>query len=370
VKPVRLLWLIDSLNVGGAETLAVPFARRLDRTRYELVVCCLATIGGNPIEQELRALGTEVVNLEAQSLRDRAAFRRLATLVRARQIDLVHAHLTYAAIWAALLTRSTGIPSIVTLHVAPSATRALQASWKGRLMTTLRDRVMRFVLKRWATRVVSVSDALGGEYRELNPTTVHNGIELDRFARDKREARADLEREFDLPSGLPVVVTLCVLRPAKGIEVLLEAVRSIDDATFLIIGDGPMREAWTRLADDLGISERIRWAGYRRDVDRLLAACDLFVHPTLDDAFPTVLLEALAAGLPIVASRVGGVPEIVTENVTGRLVPPGDARALASAIRDVLADPPRGAAEAAQRFSTEAWIGRLDVLYRAALHGR
>ncbi len=357
---MRLLWLIDSLTMGGAESLVVPFARR---SPYELTVCCLTTIAGNPIEQELRAIGVDVFNLGAHNLRDRAAFRRLVNYVRERKIDLVHAHLTYAAIWSALLSRKTKIPSIATLHVAPSATRALQTSRRHRLMTNLRDRVMRFVLRRWSSRVVTVSDALGRVYRELDPVTVHNGIELERFAHEP-VAKND-------PAEPPTVVTVSVLRPAKGIEVLIEAARSVVGARFLIIGDGPMRAEWTELAARLGVGDRIRWAGHRRDVDALLAGCDLFVHPSLDDAFPTVLLEAMAAGLPVVASDVGGIPEIVEDGVTGRLVPPGDAGQLAAAINELLAHPTSmgdaGRARAQREFTTEAWIARLDRVYREVL---
>jgi glycosyltransferase involved in cell wall biosynthesis len=356
MRPIRLLWLIDSLTVGGAESLMVPFARRLDRSRYTLFVCCLTSIAGNAIEPELRAAGVDVVNLGARNLRDLSAFRRLVRFVREHEIDLVHAHLTYAAIWSAALTRVTRVPSVASLHVAPSATLALNASRRHRILSGLRDRVMRFVLRRWSTRVITVSDALGNLYRDLRPVTVHNGIELDRFARPREPH-----------GGPPVVVTVSVLRPAKGIEVLLEAAKRVENATFLIIGDGPMRAEWTALAARLGVADRIRWAGHRRDVDQLLAGCDLFVHPSLDDAFPTVLLEALAAGLPIVASRVGGIPEIVDDGVTGTLVAPGDAEALANAIREELAHPRTISAEAARRFSTEAWIERLERVYEQAL---
>jgi glycosyltransferase involved in cell wall biosynthesis len=127
-------------------------------------------------------------------------------------------------------------------------------------------------------------------------------------------------------------------------------------------------------AERLGISTRVHWAGYRRDVASFLAGCDVFAHPSLDDAFPTVLLESLAAGVPIVASRVGGIPEIVQEGQTGRLVPAGDAEALATAIHQVLTDHShtdamRSAARAtaAQRFSTEAWVTRLSRIYDEVL---
>lgn len=375
----RLLWLIDSLTVGGAESLILPFARKLDRSRYALTVCCLSTVAGNAIEPQLREEGVTVVNLGARNLRDRAAFRRLVDLVQREKFDLVHAHLPYASIWSAVLSRNTGVPSIASLHVAPSATRELFNTLRHRVMTEVRDRLMRFVMKRWSSRVVSVSDALRRIYLErggLDPAkmrVVHNGIELDRFRRDRTITRAFVEREFHLPSDARIAVTVAVLRPKKGIEVLLDAATRVPDAHFLIVGDGPKRQEWEALARELGIAERIRWAGYRRDVDAILAGCDLFVHPSLDDAFPTVLLEAMAAGLPVVATRVGGIPEIVNE-FTGRLVPAGDATELGSAIAVLLGDDVARkrmsvAAErtATEKFSTEAWIARLDAVYREVL---
>ncbi|HEU4888840.1 MAG TPA: glycosyltransferase family 4 protein, partial [Thermoanaerobaculia bacterium] len=367
----RLLWLIDSLHMGGAESLVMPFAKNLDRERYELFVCSLGTIGSNALEPELRAAGIPTTNLGARNLRDAAAFRRLRDFVKEQRIDLVHAHLTYSAIWSAWLSRQTGIPSIASLHVAPSATREQNKTLRYRVLTDVRDRLMRFALDRWSSAVIMVSDALrqtylaGGGLRAEKLRVVHNGIEVERFHRDRAETREQLLRELDLPPDARIAVTVAVLRPGKGIEVLLEAVRLLPDLHFVIVGDGSMREKW-----QTGSPANVHWTGFRRDVDAILAGCDLFVHPSLDDAFPTVLLEAMAAGLPVVASRVGGIPEIVDDGVTGRLVPPGDAPQLASAIRDVMGNRTMGDTAltiARQRFSTEAWIERLTRVYAEVL---
>ena len=374
--PLRLLWLIDSLTVGGAEALVVPFARRLDRQRFQLIVCALSTIAGNPIEQRLRDEGIAVVNLGARSLRDVGAFRRLERLVRAERIDLVHAHLTYSAIWSALLSRRTGIPSVASLHVAPAASRAVQATRRQKVLTTIRDLLMRFAVSRWSSRVIMVSDALRDLYlaeggiRPSKIRVVRNGIEVERFEHDPAETRNRLLDEFGLLPGVPVVATVSVLREGKGIDVLLDAARQVTEASFLIVGDGPKAEEWRQLAARNGVAARVRWAGHRDDVDALLAGCDLFAHPTFSDAFPTVLLEAMAAGLPVVASKVGCIPEIVEHEITGVLVPPGDAGRLAGALADLLAQRgrardmgERGRSVARQQFSIEAWIGRLTDVY-------
>ena len=373
-RPMRLLWLFDALGAGGAETLAVTFARTVNRAEFDLVVASLSGATGVNAER-LRADGVPVIDLGARNLRDRAAFQRLIELIQKERIDLVHAHLTYSSIWSAWATRRTGVPSLASLHVAPSATRALRDSLRHRVSVNIRDRLMIAAMNRWSSGVIAVSGALRDEYVARGLTAakvrvVHNGVELERFGRPYDESRARLVEELGIDAQAPVVATVSVLRPAKGIEILLEAVRAVPGATFVIIGDGPKREEWASLAALLGISERVRWAGYRTDVGALLAGCDLFVHPSFDDAFPTVLLEAMAAGLPIVATRVGGIPEIVAEHATGELVPPGDVEALASAIRVLLADRPRMKRMQQQarlnvnQFSTRAWLDRLTTVYR------
>lgn len=374
MKKTKLLWLIDSLNVGGAETLAISFVRRYDREKFELTIAYLQSIAGSAIQQQLEDAGIRLVPLHARNLRDVSAFRRLLRFLREEKIDVVHAHLTYSATWASLASRLTGIPSIATLHVAPPS---------GRDRRALRDRLMRFVVNRWATLVVMVSDALKNDYvaagglSAKKMRTVHNGIELQRFERDRAECRARLGRELQIPEASLVVVTVSVLREGKGIEVLLDAATRVPEARFLIVGDGAKRDEWKQLATRLGVAGRVHWAGHRSDVDALLAGCDLFVHPSLADALPTVLMEAMAARLPVVASNVGGIPEIVEVEATGRLVPPGDPARLAAEITDLLRDPVRrdrmGAharVVAEKRFSTDSWIARLERVYEEAMQER
>jgi glycosyltransferase involved in cell wall biosynthesis len=371
----NLLWLIDSLNMGGAESLVIPFVRHFPRERYALHVCCLASINDNPVEKEVLDERIPFTNLQARNLRDAAAFRRLLALVRRERIELIHAHLTYASIWASAAARLSSSAAVATLHVAPPAATDGSA---------LRDWLMRRMLDRWAARVIAVSADLRHSYldrggiAEKKLVTVHNGIELEPFRRPRGSARRLLSDEFGIPLQSPVAVAVSVLRAGKGIEVLLEAAGSVlrrhPEAFILIVGDGPMAAEWQALSRAVEGGDRIRWAGFRRDVNEILAGCDLFVHPTLADAFPTVLLEAMAAGLPVVASRVGGVPEIVVDGETGRLVPAADARSLSAAINALLADRQRreqmsrtAVAIVSRHFSTQAWIERLSSLYAEVL---
>lgn len=375
-EPVRLLWLIDSLTLGGAESLVGPFARALDPRRFRLQVAFLKRIAGNPFEEHVRAQGVACLGLEARNLRDLGALRRLVRLVRAGSIDLIHAHLTYAAIFGLLAGRITGRPCLVTLHTAPPNPR-----WSR---SYLRERLLCALIGRWGNGAVAVSDWVREAYAPYlgaaKLTVVHNGVELEAFA-VAEGAREATRAALGLAPGTRAVLTVSVLREGKGLDVLLRAATAVatqvPEAVFLVAGDGPLRPALEAAARSAGLAERVRWLGFRRDVPQLLAAADLFLLPSLEDAFPTALLEAMAAGRAVVATRAGGIPEIVEHGRTGRLVAPADAPALALAVAELLLRGEERAAmgEAGRRrvrrdFSTTAWRERLTALYEAVLAAR
>lgn len=378
VRPIRLLWLIDSLTLGGAESLAAAFAAACDPRRVDVQVCFLKRIGDNPFEHALRARGVRCTCLEARNLRDVRAFRRLVRLVRDERIDLVHAHLTSAAIWGTLASRLTGRPCVATLHVLPLEGGA----WTR---PGLRERLMNFLLRRWCAAVIAVSGAVRDAYARaghVDPAmivVVPNGIDGEAFAPDSRR-RSAARRELGLAPGTMAVLTVSVLREGKGLDVLLEAAPAViaasPDTVFLVAGDGPSSDALRAQSGELGLAERVRWLGFRSDVGNLLAAADLFVHPSLRDALPTALLEAMAAGVAVVATRTGGIPEIVDDPRLGCLVPPSDPGSLAHAITGLLRRPEERAAMGAaarehvrSRFATRAWVERLEDVYIRALAG-
>jgi glycosyltransferase involved in cell wall biosynthesis len=266
---------------------------------------------------------------------------------------------------------------VVTLHTRPPAAPAW--SREG-----LRRRLLIAAAGRWAARVVAVSGAVRDAWTAagLSPervVVVPNGVDLaeGRAAPGAAERRA-VRRELGVAEGTPLVATVSVLRPGKGLEVLVAAAPAVlaahPRARFAVVGDGPARPELEARTAAGGVGEALAWTGFRRDVPALLAAADLFVLPSLDDAFPTAILEAMAAGLPVVATRAGGIPEIVDDGATGLLVPPGDAAALARAVSALLADPAArralgeaGRRRAGERFSTAAWLGRLQRVYGEAL---
>lgn len=375
---MRLLWLIDSLTLGGAESLTASFAGEARRRGWELTVAFLKRLGDNAYEDAVRRTGVPVVHLEAKNLRDFRAYLRLRRLLRSEGFDVVHAHLAYASIWGACAASGAGVPLVATLHAAPERVGAL--SREG-----LRQKLLVALLARRAARVVAVSEALARTWIDRglpaeSIEVIHNGIDLSDFAPASRD-RDDLRRELDLPLNAPVLTTVTALRPGKGLEDLLDAfarlLRERPQAVLVVAGDGPLGESLELEARELGLGDSVRWLGLRRDVPRILAASDVFVLPSRWDAFPTAVLEAMAAGVPVVATRTGGIPEMVESPVHGLLTPPGDVSALEQAVSKLLALDPadrtdfgrRGRRRVAESFSLEAWGDRLETLYRRVGRG-
>ncbi len=164
---------------------------------------------------------------------------------------------------------------------------------------------------------------------------VHNGIRLARFS---RQTDPELRRELTQGSGRPIVLTPARLHSQKGHIYLLQAAALVPDALFVLAGEGPERRSLEDVAKGLGLETRVRFLGQREDIPDLLACCDVFVLPSLYEGLPLSVLEAMAAGKPVVATRIGGTAEAVVHGVTGMLVPPENPRELAAAIRTLLAD--------------------------------
>lgn len=328
---MRVLFLIDSLRMGGAERITVALLPWFDRTRITPILCTMSQEGESPLGSQLE--DTARFDLGAKRLLSLAAFRRLERLAAKEKFDLVHAQLQYATVFGGLLRQRTGIPMVVTRHLIGDD----EHNWRERARNTLE----RWIIRRYASCVVTVSDAAQAYYAKrvnLPPErfqTIYNGINLEAFQQpvDKQHLREKL----GLPTDRPIIIMVGVMRPGKGHDVLIEASRQIPDAWFVLVGDGSERGRLEEQAADLG--DRVRFLGQRMDVVDILRAADIFALPSDSEALPTVLIEAGAAGLPSVASKVGGCPEVVIDGEGGIIVPPRHPQALANALRDLLDHP-------------------------------
>lgn len=353
-QPIRVCHVSMCLQTGGLERLLVDFARFHDRTKFELQFLAL-TGDGQPAE-DIRAEGcpAQVLN---ESLRIRK-LRSLAHVVRhlkQQQTQIVHTHNTYAHFYGALAAKLAGVPVVVNSQHG----RGCGESWKARWQFKLANR--------WTQRVVGVSRDAARLCQQQDRaarekiTTIWNGINLDRFA-------------FHGPKPVPTAISVARLSAVKDFPTLLRAVPlvlpQVPDFRLRIVGDGPERPKLERLIDELTLRPHVELLGERHDVPDLLAESGFFVSSSLSEGISLTLLEAMAVGLPVVTTAVGGNPEIVLDGQTGRLVPTIDPSALARAIVDHCAEPDLwhamgtlGRQRVEQHFEIRQMIHSYEALY-------
>ncbi len=379
VTPLRVHILIDSLTWGGAEMLLADLAAGAPSAGIELSVGYLRSVNGDPAVSGLRAQGIEPELVAAGGMVEPGAVLRLRHHLERVRPDLVHTHLTLADVLGTLAARSLGLPSVSTIHLLarrPTG-RVADASLSG----TAKARIAAFVRRHAGTGVIAVSDAAREAYLETGwdlarrVVTVHNGIAREPSAQAGRKIRSELGLE---PDAL-VVSTVTVLRAGKGHDVVFESMRELlprfPQLRLVVLGDGSASSEIRELARPLG--EAAIFTGHRSDVMAVLAATDVLLHPTLMDAFPTALLEAAAALVPVIATSVGGIPEIVLDANTGFLLSfPPTAGELTERLGLLLADAGlrRSFGERAHErflrlFTAERWAESLRAVYDAILEG-
>ena len=369
---IRVCHVMSADLWAGAEvqvaTVAAYLAQRPD------VMLIAALFNDGPLATELARIGVPVTVISEQRLGTPRIVEALTRVLRTHAIDIVHTHRYKDTAIGALAAGLAGVPFLVrTVHGHPEPMRGW-ASWRFRAYNTL-DRA---VLQWFADGMVAVSggvakslEPLGGRYAPV--VRLPNGIDLARVK--PARARADVRHELGVAPDAPLIGTVGRLSPVKGHAHFLEAARRVLEseprARFLVVGDGELRGELTALAARLGLDGRCRFTGSRTDVYDLMSAMDVFVLPSLDEGTPMALLEVMAVGVPVIASAVGGIPDVITDRATGLLVPAEDASALAEACvwylrngADAEAFARRARAVVASEFSHATNGDRLVDLYR------
>ena len=378
MRRIKVLTLTDQLVYlgGGAERVAMEIAMRLDQSRFESVFCASRYWQGLELdsvqeaERRMDAAGVRYVGLGRRNSTDLHEWLSLRGILRRERVDVLHAHMFGSNFWGTVIGRLARVPVIV----------AHEHTWsfEGRPVRRFVDRE---VIGRGSSVFIAVSrddQRKMIEIEGVNPKKilhVPNGI-----APPPPPTGADVRAELGIPAGAPVIGTVSVLRPQKALDVFIRASAQLlgedPDLRVLLAGDGPLRDELTELVHSLGVQDRLLMLGYRSDGPDVIAALDVAVSSSAFEGSPLAVMEYMESARPIVATRVGGVPDLIEDGVHGLLAEPGDVPGLAAAIRLMLTDREgaRRMGEAARErrrreFTVDLMVRRLEALYERLVEG-
>lgn len=366
-QKVNILHMIETSEPGGAETVLANIANHLDKKRFRSLVCVLEE---GWLTKYLKKLDLPYIIIENKRSYDPLFLWRIIRLIGREQIDILHAHEFMMTVYGSLAGRIRSVPMIGTIH------GKLYYPDKARRVRMLKMAVS------LCSRMIAVSEELrrfltelfGSESDKL--TTLYNGIDLEKYS--SGESKAISREALSIPIDVPIVGTVSSLFRVKGLSFLLESVTQLATRypgfLLLITGVGDQEEILKSQAESLGISESVRFLGFRDDVPRILNAMDVYVCSSLSEGHSLSILEAMACSKPIVATNVGGNPELIVNDQNGLLVDSGEPSALTTAISKLLDEPTLreafGAASRSiveERFSLETMISNYQKLYEGLL---
>lgn len=372
---IKVLHLRDTDRICGPGKTILESCTRIDTSRYELSIGLF--LGADEREADnayLRAArerGIEVLPLRSRGRMDLRVASDIARLVREQQFDVVHTHEYKSDLLGLLAGRLRSVPLVSTAH------GWITNSLKSRLLIGAGKRLLRYF-----DSVIAVSPAIRDELVRLGVPAdrvrlIHNAIVVENY-QPQDQAPGALRRYFDLPDHARIIGNVGRLSREKGqadfIAAAARIARRFPQAYFVLIGDGPDRAALERLAAEQGIAERVLFTGHHRDIRPFYRDLDALALTSYTEGFPNVLLEALCMGKPVLATRVGGVPDIVEDHLTGHLVEPGAVDAIAHRLEELLErdDLSRSMVEAGrarirERFEFGQRMQRVEALYDEVL---
>ena len=371
----RVLMFIQTLDLGGSETQCVEMARQLKREGYRVTVGCLRADG--PLKARLHEAELECVEFPVHTslLRPNAFLQmlKLVAFLRRRHFKVVHANDLYSNLFAVPAAWLARVPVVI------SSRRDLGRWW---WYTPVRRKILRRV-QELSTQILVNSEAVRQEllikdgFGPEKIQVVYNGIDAEKYV------QATGNREHLLPgisSNHKLIIAVANMHTgAKGHGDLIEAARTIrkehPEARFVLAGDGEMRQFFEDQVRAAGLQEMFVFLGHRTDIPALLASCDIGVLASRTEGLPNAVLEYMAAGLPVVATTVGGVPEIIENEINGLLIPPETPTALSSALLLLLKDEQMrrrlgnaGRERILAQFNFTSVMARLKQLYKDPRH--
>lgn len=352
----NIVYFVDGVAFGGAEQALLNLLSGLDRERWRPILFCHDEPGQEPLLEGVRELGVKLTVVPRMDKKHRlAAAQSIFRKLRAERPTIFHAQLDWqlGCRHALVVAALAGVPvRLATAHLFVDLPRSVLLYTQQRIVGSGVHRYIA-VSREVATRL-GVFGVPGNKIE-----VVHNAICLERYVRPVNQ---ELRIRLAGNNCRKIVFTAARLHAQKGHRFLLQAATLVPDAVFVLAGDGPDRDQLEMQARHLGLGDRVLFLGYRQDIADLLAACDLFVLPSLYEGLPLSILEAMAAGRPVISSAIGGTDEAVTHGETGLLVPPGNSTELARAINLVLSNPDlaqRLAATAKARVTEDFSVARM-----------
>jgi len=366
---VKILFLVNHLNIGGITSYILNLSCGLKQRGHSVFIAS----GGGGLLPKFKELGIGHIPIPIKTKNELSpkiilgAFK-LSKIIKDNEIDIVHLHSRTTQVLGCLLHKFTGVKHISTCH------------------GFFKRRLARRIFPCWGERVIAISEQvkehLINDFK-LNPSKiilVHNGIDMDRFKRFSAADREKAKLKLGLKSG-PVVGIVARLSDVKGHKYLIGAMKSIlaiyPEAQLLIVGEGKMEKELKRLTESFNIEKSVFFIPEAYDTREILPAMDIFVMPSLKEGLGLALMEAMASGLAVIGSRVGGIKTLITEGKNGLLFEPRDTEGLKEAIITLLADPKKrealakGAEEFIKdNFSKDKMVLETERVYQEVINER
>ena len=361
-RPYRVLHVITRLELGGAQRNTLYTVGHLDRRSFRTA---LAWGPGDILDQEAEDLeGVALFRVpalvrEVRPVRDTGALLALRRVLRELRPDIVHTHSSKAGILGRLAARLEKVPAVV--HSVHGFGFTPVQPWPVRALFLSLERLA----GRWTDHFIAVSHANRnrgialGLFRPDQVSVIRSGVRLAAF--EDPDGGDDLRSRLGIPAGTPLVTQVGNFKPQKApldfVRAAVEVARAAPEAHFLMVGDGPLRTRAEALAGDAGLEGRMHFTGWSEEVPAVLAASDVAVLTSRHEGLPRAAVEAVAAGVPVVATAVDGTPEVVREGETGFLVAAGDVAGTAGAVLRLLDDP-----ELRHRLGARpSWLDEFDI---------
>lgn len=331
-KSINIMQIVFSLKIGGLENLVVNLVKKMDTAKYNISVCCLKE--GGILRRELTDLGIPVFTEQKHEGVDYTLVFRLARLLKQKKIDLIHTHNPAPWLYGAIAARIAGVKVVVHTEHSNLFSNQKRLMLAEKFLSKITDIIISDSEK--------VTQHLIDKQR-ISPQkirTILNGIDIEKF--QKEINIKNKKRELGIKEGGLVIGIVARLEPIKDHLTLLDAFnrisKKIPEVVLVVVGDGSLRESLKNRIEKLKIGDKVYFLGVRNDISEIIRIFDIFVLSSLSEGLSLSLLEAMAVGLPVVATDVGGNPEVIVDGITGLLVPPNDPESMAKAIIEILSN--------------------------------